>query len=255
MASLKERIDYLLEFVRTHPFTFTVILINGLATYPLLDWRRLQYEMLKDSWSQKLSVNIDGVMRGEIYRLFTYHMVHIGVVHHFYTSLLILGFVSNLEREVGWKKTAITYYISSLFIFMAVPVDYVFKEVGISQLMWEKIFTHTYFGASAAAWGCGGAYLARGWVYKERKYLFFTLINFLFGLFRKPIQGIKDYNADVAHYTAAITLLAVVYYFDWLGIRTCLFSDSDTRLLRRPDLAKTGEKTGKLVFEDFEIAD
>ncbi len=228
---LRRKTDYLHDFIISHPFTFTIILLNGIISYPLYDWTTIRYTMIKPYWKQFFSINIESIARGELYRFFTFSFVHFGPTHHFYTTLLILGFVSNLEREIGWRKTMIVYFSSTLFIFFAIPIDYLLLKTNINTVMWENIWTHNYTGASGAAWGCGGAYILRGWKKKEKPFLWFTLINFLFGLFRKPIQGISDYNADVAHYTAALGMLILVAKYDFLGIRSLIMPE----MKKRPD--------------------
>ncbi len=222
---LRKKAKYLHDFIISHPFTFTIILINGIISYPLYDWTTIKYTMIKPYWKELLSINIDGIARGELYRFVTFSFVHFGPTHHFYTSLLILGFVSNLEREVGWQKTMIIYFSSTLFIFFAIPIDYLLLKTNINTVMWENIWTHNYTGASGAAWGCRGAYFLRGWKRREMPFLWFTLINFLFGLFRKPIQGISDYNADIAHYTAALGMLFLVTKYNFLRIRSLIMHD------------------------------
>lgn len=128
------------DYVKTHPFTLTIVTINFLM---------LIFTMFSGGFTitnlNRLGAIYDNVFEsGQYWRLFTSAFLHGGIEH--FMSNIILGLMfmtAGMETLAGWKKTAVIYFTAILVggIFVTLRTDL------------------TTIGASGGIYGILGAFL------------------------------------------------------------------------------------------------
>ncbi len=202
-ACKKPIIEENLHSKRFHSVGAMFILINIVGTLPFLEYYSLStwFTVSQDHYFT-WGLNLRKQPLELLYSSLGYSFVHCGLIHLFYTALLIALFVIPLERKISAKEVIGIYFISSIVVPMLIlTIFYPFQN----QIWFNTqflLFSEEHFvGASLPAWAAAGslAYYSKD----NRKYWTIIALMLLLPLGYKIIVTRLDrFVSDVAHLSA-----------------------------------------------------
>jgi membrane associated rhomboid family serine protease len=142
------------------------------------------------------------------WQIFTYGLIHFGLVHYMYVGLFIFYYVQGLEKATSSKFIIISFFIlSTLWPIVIGVVFFTFIDIVPSSKEW--IFTYdTYLGSSVGVWGLVGLSVTSGY---KRKLYWALIIVLLVIEFALKIMMHQDVTSNITH----IFIFLFTWFFAW----------------------------------------
>jgi hypothetical protein len=138
------------------------------------------------------------------WQIFTYGLIHFGLVHYAYLGLLIFYYVQGLEKATSAKFIVISFFIFStlLPIFVGI-IFFMLKDIVPSSEEWILTYD-TYLGASVGVWALVGLSVTSGYKRKLFWGFIFVLLIIEFAL---KIMKHDDVTSNITH--------IITFIFTW----------------------------------------
>ncbi len=142
------------------------------------------------------------------WQIFSYGLIHFGLVHYAYVGLLIFYYAQGLEKATSSKFVVISFFILSSLSPLVVGVAFfAFIEVVPSSKEWIYTFG-TYLGSSVGVWGLIGLSITSG----HRRKLFWVGIFLLLIIeFALKIMMHQDITSNITH----VIIFVFTWFFAW----------------------------------------
>ncbi len=133
------------------------------------------------------------------WQIFTYHLIHFALVHYAYTGILLLYYVTGLEKTTSPKFVVVCYFSISIIWPLIMGIGF-FWLIDIFPQLNEYLITQnqSYFlGPSVGIWGLIGLSVPSN--HKRRLFWFGIVILFIPEFLLKLMSENKDITSNVTH--------------------------------------------------------
>jgi membrane associated rhomboid family serine protease len=133
------------------------------------------------------------------WQLFTYHLIHFGLIHYGYSGFLILYYITTFERATNKMTIILGYFLFAiLWPLIGGIIFFIMVYFSPDLIIYLQDETHENFlGSSIGIWGLIG--LASASQYKRRFYWPPVVLLLFFEFALKIIVGRDDLATNVLH--------------------------------------------------------